>query len=445
MKKCAFLIGVAIGAYGSIAKASETDDRVAALEQELAQLRSVTLGKQPLFTLRGYGDFGFFATQGNGSGVRQDTGLVSQRHFPQYADSYAWVFLGDLLAPAVNSRGEPADLGNLPGIDRLDAIDSNGAPGFIVNELNLTFTSRVAESALATASINFLPRTGTEFRFGDLFDVDRVDLEWMLGAERKTSLFFGKMEPVLGIEYRQRKADRRFGITPSLLARYTTGTPLGIKLRSKLVDDQLVFAFALTNGSSGIETFHFYNETDSNAGKTASGRLSWAPRVFGARDASLELGVSGEYGAQDHALDSTTPLWFFGADLMAHLGNWELRGQWLRGSANGDTNGQGGARTPWGLRLNHGGYVELVGMLGPVFGTLVRIESRDAMVWQGDPTSAEGALRLYVSKVWRLTVGCRIVVNERLVVKLEALHNQEFGGLPSIPDDVLTSSLLMQF
>ena len=38
----------------------------------------------------------------------------------------------------------------------------------------------------------------------------------------------------MGIEYRERKASQRFGITPTLIARYTTGTPLGLKVRSKL-------------------------------------------------------------------------------------------------------------------------------------------------------------------------------------------------------------------
>jgi len=44
------------------------------------------------------------------------------------------------------------------------------------------------------------------------------------------------MDSVIGIDYRVRKANQRFGITPPLIARYTTGTPLGVKFRSKLFD-----------------------------------------------------------------------------------------------------------------------------------------------------------------------------------------------------------------
>ena len=108
--------------------------------------------------------------------------------------------------------------------------------------------------------------------------------------ERRTSIFIGKFDSVIGIEYQTRKANQRFGITPSLIARYTVGTPIGIKVRSRLgPNDMFVLAGALTNGSSVIEPFHFYDETDSNAGKTASGRIAIAlPLPF-----RLELGVSG--------------------------------------------------------------------------------------------------------------------------------------------------------
>ena len=43
----------------------------------------------------------------------------------------------DILATTVNSRGEAADLGDAPGANRFDSINSRGAPGFAVNEFNL--------------------------------------------------------------------------------------------------------------------------------------------------------------------------------------------------------------------------------------------------------------------------------------------------------------------
>jgi hypothetical protein len=414
-------------------------DRIAELEQRLADTQALVLQRRTGVTVGGYVDFGFFVPQGDGTGFVQDLGQPSARHFPEYAGNTAWVFLGDLLAPAVNSRGEPADLGNAPGIDRLDSIHSRGAPGFVVNEVNLTFNGALGDSALLTASVDFLPRSGVDFRLGDLFEVDLAQVEWMVGAARRTSIFAGKIEPVLGIEYRERKASQRFGITPSLVARYTTGAPLGIKVRSKLGEgDWLVLAGALTNGSSTTETFHFYDEIDSNAGKTLSGRISVAP---GRR---LEIGVSGEYGPQDHALDSAHPLWFFGIDLQVHLGALELKGQWLTGRGEGE---RGRVYDPphrtYGLVLQAGGYLEANLMATPWLGLLGRAELRDAGVWLGDPSVAGGAERLYITKGWRATGGIRVVPNEHAVLKLEYLHNGEYGRVPLIRNDVFTSSLVL--
>ncbi len=423
------------------------DERLQALEEELRLTRSFVVGQKPNVVIGGFLDFGLFVPQGNGSGVLLDSGPRADRVFPRYADQYGWVFLGDLLAPAVNTRGEPADLGDLPGVIRHDAIDSNGAPGFVVNEVNVRLNAAVADNALVTTSINFTPRNGSNFSLGDLFDVDLAQLEWMVGASRRTSIFIGKVEPVLGIEYRERKADRRVGITPSLLARYTTGSPLGLKVRSKFgpahADDLLTVAAAITNGSSGTELFHFHDEIDSNAAKTASGRVALRPTLpFG-----LELGASGEFGAQDHALDSARSLWFFGVDLQATVGRFALKAQWLRGSGEGEDarTASSTAQRPYGLRLNNGAYVELNAGVGSMLTLLARGEFRDALVWLGDPTAPGGAERLYVTKSWRATIGARLVINQHVTSKIEFLRNGEYGGIPEVRNDVFTASLVLSY
>ena len=96
------------------------------LEARLDETRNIATFRRPIVTVGGYVDLGFFVPQGTGVGVVQDVG--PNRVFPQYANQYTWVFLGDLLAPAVNTRGEPASLGNFPGVNRFDSIDSTGAP-----------------------------------------------------------------------------------------------------------------------------------------------------------------------------------------------------------------------------------------------------------------------------------------------------------------------------
>jgi hypothetical protein len=413
--------------------------KMADLEQRLEQTRQTMAQRRPILNASAYIDAGFFAAQGNGVGVVQDVG--PNRRFPQYANQYAWVFMGDLLSTTINSRGEAASLGNFAGVDRFDSVASNGAPSFIVNEVNLTLTGTLTSHALATASVNFIPRSGANFSLGDFMEVDLAQVEWLPTDDGRTSIFFGKFDSVIGIEYRDRKAVQRFGITPSLISRYTTGTPLGIKARTKLGDgDRVIVAAALTNGSSTTEQFHFYDEVDSNVGKTASGRLAVRP-LYG-----LEVGVSGQYGAQDKALDSRDPMWFFGIDLLAHLGSLDLKGQWLKGGAKGETDRiYPDDHRPYGLALHGGGYLEADWMITPVVGVIGRGEYRDALVWLGNPNAVGGADRLYITKGWRATVGGRFVLGEHVVLKVEYLHNGEYGGVPQIDNDVFTSSLLLMY
>ncbi len=405
----------------------------ATLEQRLAQSEALLRNNQPTVQLGGYVDLGYFVPEGDGVGYIEDFG---HSYFPQYdpvlhpLNGFGWVFLGDILAPAVNTRGEVADLGPAPGVTRYDSINSRGAPSFIANEVNVTLRSALTPAALVSASVNFTPRTGSDFRLGDVFDVDIAQVEWLPTESQRTSLFFGKSEPVIGIEYRDRKSDRRFGITPSLIARYTTGTALGLKLRTKLGrNDWLVIALALTNGSNTTEQFHFYDEIDSNAGKTGSGRLAVGlPLPF-----DDELGFSGSYGPQDRATDTDHAMWFFGPDLLAHWGRVDVKGQWLKGRSAGEA-----AQGVYGLDLKGGGYLELDVMWTPSFGMLGRGEYRDAFVWLSDQ-------RAYLTKTWRATFGLRWVLTPRAVAKAEYLHNAEYGGIPAVANDIFTSSLVMGF
>lgn len=408
-------------------------DRVKDLEIQLSQTREVLTGRQPRIVFGGHLDLGFFVPEGDGSGVIRDD---AHMFFPQYAGRYGWVFLGDILAPAVNSRGEPADLGDLVGAQRFDSVHSRGAPGFIANEVNLTLSSALSKSALATASVNFLPRSGqSEFAIGDLIEVDLAQLEWMPTASQKTSFFVGKVDSVIGIEYRDRRASQRFGITPSLIARYTTGTSLGLKMRTKLgPDDLLVIAGAVTNSSNMIEQFHFYQEIDTAIGKVASGRVSLRPPL----PFELEVGASGSFGQQDRVRSARALSWFWGLDLQAQITSVAVKAQYLRGHAPGNVEDQA-----YGLDLNHGGYVEMNWMITPLIGLIGRGEIRDAFVWLGDPNAAQGAERAYLTKSWRGTGGVRFAFSDRVVLKAEFLKNGEYGGIPTVRNDVFTTSLVL--
>jgi hypothetical protein len=407
------------------AKSAELESKITELEQRLESSENSKKTRFPI-KLGGYGDLGFFATQGDGSGLRRD---VAHTMFPEHGD-IGWVFYGDLLAPTVNSRGDVADMGEVPGVQRPDPINSEGTPTFLVNELNLNVNAGLGSQAVFTGSVNFIPRTGKEFEFGDAFDVDMAQLEWMPTSSGKTSIFVGKVDSVVGIEYKTRKAPQRFGITPSLIARYTTGTAVGLKARTKLFDDHVILAAAVTNGAFTTEQFHFFTETDANTFKTVSGRAALRLAVG---NGTLELGPSGSWGTEDGARDGTKKMWFAGLDLELALTRLNLRAQWLRGKAPGDE-----LTMAYSLDLKNGGFAEADIIVTPTIGILGRAEFRNATVQQGME-------RLYITKNWRATAGLRLIFNPNAIVKVEASHNGEYGGTPSIPDDVITTSAVMAF
>ncbi|HRC54296.1 MAG TPA: hypothetical protein PKU97_00165 [Kofleriaceae bacterium] len=414
------------GAIDATGELAELRDRVSELEAHLAAAEKPPTAPRPRPTrLTGYADLGFFVPLGNGgAGVVRD---AAHAYFPQYAD-YGWVFYGDLLATAVNSAGEVADLGELPGSDRFDSIDSRGNPSFVVNEVNLSINAGLTPRALLTASVNFTPRQGRDFALGDWLNVDLTQLEWLPTEDGRHSIFLGKMESVLGHEYRARKAEQHFGITPTLLARYTTGTAVGVKVRSKLAGDHLVLAAALTNGSSGTEQFHFHDEIDSNPGKTLSGRV--AGRIS-LGQATLEVAASGQVGAQDGGASGRAYL--YGVDVQLTTISLGLRAQWLRGHAPGDPEARA-----YRLELRDGAYLEASYLINHWLGLLLRGELRRAEV-------ALPPERLYLTDSWRAVAGARVVLAPGLLAKLEVVHNGELGAAPEFRNDIVTSSFVVSY
>jgi hypothetical protein len=409
----------------------ELEDKIVDLEQ---RLRQVEVKEESPIRVGGYVDFGFFAPIGDGPGWMQDFG---NELLPEFAGQYGWVFVGDILSTAVNTRGEVADLGEAPGVSRFDSINSQGAPGFLLNEVNLRVNVGLHERVNVRTSVNFVPRTGSEFGLGDFFDLDVAELEWRVFDEPDISLFAGKIDPVVGIEYKERKADARFGITPSLIARYTTGTQLGLKARAELFDEWLIVAVAFTNGTSTVEQFHFYDEVDSNAGKNVSGRVSvriplgnLIPEIAGH---TLEIGGSGEVGPQDRDRGGDGWVWFAGADLEYRAVDFAIKAEFLKGRAPGSD-----VFPAWELDLKMGAYLEVDWMIVPWLGIMVRGGLRDAFV-------ALGTERAYITQSWRITGGVRLAVNNHIIFKAEYLKNGEYGDVPEFENDVFTSSLLLRY
>ncbi len=393
--------------------------------------------------ITGYLDFGFFYVQGNGSGIRNDTGFD---HFPEYRGVVPeqWVFMGDPLSTAINSRGEPPALGGSRAIT-FDPIKNGGQPSFIMNSLNLSLLHGIGTTVTLNAAVDFVPRgrnpsDSSQVGLGDYIDAKLGYAEWKPTATEQYGLALsaGKFDSVLGIEYRNQDAPDRMGVAPSLICRYTCGRPLGLKARAKFLDERLIAALSITNGSNFVEMFPFYDEIDHNAIKTVSGRVSYRIPIAGQ---GIEVGTSGAYGAQDLQTDNSVSQWHFGFDARVDYKDLDVRAEFVQGKAQGKTDDSGGNIAPCNVApcLKYKGAYGLVGYR--LFNWLTpysRVDWRDAL-------HQSGASFVYISQLMRVTAGLRFEIGTNVIVKTEYTLIQELGRVPNFPDDVFTSSMVVKF
>lgn len=372
----------------------------------------------------GYFDAGIFKAAGDGVAYARDA--AKQRH-PEYA-SFPWVFLGDPWSNPINSQGDSADLGlDRTNVPRFDPIHSHGKASFIVNNVNLGVLGSVGDGLLFETSLNFEPRGGTLGSSGDQLDVDLAYVEWIPAHDLDLHLFIGKFESTFGLEYRTRKAPDRFGITPSIISRYTVGPLTGLKMRGSVLSGALTLNAALSNGAPTTEKFaHFFSELAANSGKTLSARLSYRlpTRAF------LEVGASGVYGSQAAQPDASRLYRQIGADVRLVLGDLTLQAEALRAIADGG----GVADAPF-LRST-GWYLEGDYQLLPWLGLLARADQRHAQMFAPP--------NLYLTETVRGTLALRFDLSANAIAKVEYLRILELDG-PDLDDDIVTSSFIFRF
>ena len=404
------------------------------LEEKLAALMPLT-GK-----IGGYLDLGAFVTSGNGAGTRSD---FSHAYFPEY--DYvpgSWVFWGDPLSTAINSRGDVADTGDSRAII-FDPINSHGKSTMLVNALNLTLFSGIGETAQLNASVDLVPRARDISDPAGLFVGDYIDVKLAYGEWRPRIEKFdlmvqaGKFDSVLGFEYRSIESPDRTGVTPSLICRYTCGRPIGIKARARFLDEALIINVAITNGSHFHEGFPFASETDTNNMKTGAGRLSYLIAK------KVEVGLSGAWGAQDFQPDNDVRQWHYGADIHVDWKDFELTAEYVRGMAKGKTS-EPTAMVPEPPECDIAPCLDYKGAYGLVayrvtntFIPYARVDWRDAYHFSG-------ASFVYLSELMRATLGLRAEIGTRVIAKLEATKIRELEG-PQFPNDVVTSSLVIKY
>lgn len=434
-----------------VGRMNQLEKRLKKMEDDLGQAQddNKALGDQvaallPLQTrFTGYVDIGFFATTGNGAGTRSD---LSNTYFPQY--SYvpgSWVFWGDPLATAINSRGDPADTGDSRAVV-FDPIHSRGNSTFLVNAVNFAVFAGLGETATLNTSIDFVPRARDVSSVSGLFTGDYIDVklayaEWRPKLDKvNLALQIGKFDSVLGYEYRSLESPDRLGVTPSLICRYTCGRPIGVKARARFLDDDLVLNVAVTNGSHFSEGFPFSDETDTNQWKTTAGRLSYRIKK------KLEIGASGAFGAQDFQPSDSVYQWHWGFDAHLEVGDLEATAEYVHGKANGQTSTptltMPATPPPCDLApcIDYTGAYGLVGYHAT--NTVIpyaRVDWRDAL-------HESGASFVYISKILRATAGVRFEIGAHLIVKAEVTTVRELNpGVPQIPDDIITSSVVVKY
>ncbi|MEZ4385863.1 MAG: bZIP transcription factor [Nannocystaceae bacterium] len=386
--------------------------------------------------LGGYVDFGYFYVGGDGSGIRPDIGY---QHFPEHDGVIpdSWVFMGDPLSTMINSRGDPADTGESRQLT-FDGVDSRGKSSFIVNALNLNLFAGIGKYAAVEGLFDLVPRGRDAANpdglfLGDYLDVKLAYLRVSPPTKRlDLDIMAGKINPIFGYEYRIQEAPDRLTVTPSLICRYTCGRPVGVKARARFLESRaLIAALSVTNGGSVAEGFGFASDVDSNHFKTVASRLSYVIPVGG----GLEIGASGAFGAQDLQPSDRVYQWQYGADLHLEAKGVELTGEFIMGDLQGETESAGPA---CGLApcLNFKGAYGLIGYRAlnwmiPYF----RTDWRSAV-------HTSGASFVYHSDALRFTPGFRFEVGTNVIMKVEYTVNREIAGLPAIPNDIFTTSVV---
>jgi hypothetical protein len=403
----------------------------------------------PPLVITGYVDVGFAKAQGDGTSFPASYATMPPSGPPDY--------FVDTFAPAVNSRGEAASIATPPGttpggfLPRSAGI--GGKPSFLINtaDVDLRYTAPDLPIMIFTR-LQVIPR---------LYDPDasenipageytRLFLEQAFGRitplkNAELAISVGRFDSVFGIEYLDNEANFRVGVTPSLVARYTTGQSVGIKAfyRYQIIPASSAVSLNVSGTNSGTFVEALQGPSRSLTGQPVmTARLGYELNL--AR-VSLKIGGSVEYGPRnDQSYSTDVPQTLLGVDVRLILPTFVLSGEYVHVTEE-DTGATPPADKLTGANLYpadlyefyvHGFWIqaaeELPLQIDPFRITLyARYEQRHA-----EYPDFTGATIL----VDRITAGVNVGLGENLQVKAEYLVNRELDGAPQVPNNVFTSS-----
>ena len=378
----------------------------------------------------GYFDVGFVKATGNGTSFAPN-------------DHRAPLDYGsDAFAPAVNARGEVASTdstrrftnGFLPR-----SVGIGGNPSFLLNTLSADVRFQPRNIPLFLfARVQLMPRflgTGDQTRF----ELQQAFGRFSPFKEHELALFLGRFDSVFGIEYLENEANLRTGITPSIIARYTTGQGLGAKAFYRLqlpsLWSALTVNLAVTNNGTRIEALVPVDASLTGA-FAGSGRAGYELNL---QHLQVKLGVSGVYGARNDQHAPSARQWGAAGDLRISAYGLSVSGEFLylkddKGPGEGKTTGQTRAELASDFDV-FGGWGRLAWTLPWKTETLTGV----TLYGRYDRRSGRfsGFPRLNTD---RFTVGARVDLFDVLALKVEALFNRESSGAPNVDHDVFTSS-----
>jgi len=390
----------------------------------------VETAREPL-SFHGYIDVGFAKAQGNGSSFRAgDTRIPAD-------------YGVDPFAPAVNSRGDVASL------------DAGGrfVNGFLPYSMNIGnkasfFINTVDFDLLYTppgTPLLFFARTQVLPRFLD-GSKTRVVVEQAFGrvipfSSQEFAISLGKFDSVFGIEYLENQANLRIGITPSLIARYTTGQSIGVKVFYRIQIPEWLSAFslntALTNSGNWVESLQTPDISLTGV-PNLSARLGYELNLL---NFQVKLGGSALYGPRNDQRSSSAHQRAFGADGRLIVGWFSLSAEYINlredaGVAPGKFNGTGVYPLASGFKVD-GFYSQ--GAVAVPTGLTSLQTATGYFRYDRRHGEFEGYGPILTS---RYTLGVRLDFWLVLALKAEYLFNRENAGAPTVPNDVFTSSVV---
>ncbi|HVY40864.1 MAG TPA: hypothetical protein VHM31_23155 [Polyangia bacterium] len=431
----------AISAFlSSVARAQTVADEQPEQEDAATTLPSPA----PPLVITGYVDVGFARAQGDGTSFPASYAIAPPAG---PADYYV-----DTFAPAVNSRGEAASTIFPPGttaggfLPRSAAIA--GKPSFLINTADVDVRYTAPElPVLIFTRLQVLPRL-TDANG----ETTRLFLEQAFGRvtpvkSAELAISIGKFDSVFGIEYLENEANFRVGVTPSLLARYTTGQSTGVKVfyRRQLIP--IASALSLNVSATNSGTFV---EALQGPSRSLTGRPIVAARAgyeLNLARVSLKLGASAAYGPRNDQSASTDAVeTLLGVDARLVAPTLTISGEYV----HVDEEGAEAGSAPIPKLAGTGPYPEIAEFYAHGFW----VQAAEEIPLPVDPLvfrltvyaryeQRHGQFPDYAGasiEVDRITGGVNLGFGDSLQVKAEYLVNRELEGAPQVANDVFASS-----